>query len=70
MQTHFSKILEYFQDPHHLKYPPSGLSNGHDPDKGNHMDAQQGGEEVAIDRTNTKKLSAVSSTSCSRGGHA
>lgn len=66
MQNHFSYILKYFQDLYHLKYPPSELNKGHDPNRGNHTDAQQGDEEGAMDRTNPEKLSAVGSTSCSR----
>ncbi|KIO21784.1 hypothetical protein M407DRAFT_28650 [Tulasnella calospora MUT 4182] len=56
MQEQVSKLLEPFQDWRRPKPPflPRASTNDHDPDGGNALDRQQGDEEVAVDKTNTK----------------
>lgn len=65
MREKVSKLFEPLQDRERPKppVPPRASANDNDADQGNPLNTRQGDEEVTIEMTNTKKLSAVGPTS-------
>lgn len=65
MREVLSKLLEPFRDQHHRERPPPlrASTTGRNAGEGDPFNTRQGKEEVASDKTNTKKPSAVGPSS-------